>query len=79
MENQVRKTLQDAASNLLYKNVELSHIVTAVRLPTGATEIAINTEDLVSKLSYILTAYDDDMCLKTNNAIQMVNAMVVIK
>lgn len=79
MENQVRKTLQEAASNLLYKNVELSHIVTAVRLPTGATEIAINTEDLVSKLSYILTAYDDDMHLKTNNAIQMVNAMVVTK
>lgn len=54
-----------------------THIVTAVKLPTGAVEIAINTENIESKIDYILEAYDDSMRLKTNTEIVMQNIMIV--
>lgn len=54
-----------------------SHPITAVKLPTGAIEIAINTENIKEKMEYILEAYDEDMKLKTNPAITMQNIMVV--
>lgn len=53
------------------------YIVTAVKLPTGAVELAVNTENIVSKIDYILEAYDEDMHLKTNQDIVMQNIMVV--
>ena len=49
-----------------------THIVTAVKLPTGAVEIAINTENIEDK-----TAYDDDMLLKTNADVELKNIMIV--
>lgn len=54
-----------------------SYIVTAVKLPTGAIELAVNTANIAEKINYILEAYDQDMLLKTNPAIQMQNLMVV--
>lgn len=54
-----------------------TYIVTAVKLPTGAIELAVNNTNILEKIDYILEAYDDDMCLKTNPAIQMVQLMVV--
>lgn len=54
-----------------------TYIVTAVKLPTGAIELAVNNTNIAEKIDYILEAYDDDMCLKTNPAIQMVQLMVV--
>lgn len=53
------------------------YIVTAVKLPTGAVELAVNTENIAEKIDYILEAYDDDMHLKTNTDIVMQNIMVV--
>lgn len=53
------------------------HIVTAVKLPTGAIEVAINTVNIADKIDYILEAYDDEMHLKTNSAVVMENLMVV--
>lgn len=53
------------------------YIVTAVKLPTGAIEIAINDKEIGSKIDYILEAYDGDMCLKTNRSVVMQNIMVV--
>lgn len=53
------------------------YIVTAVKLPTGAVELAVNTENIESKIDYILEAYDEDMHLKTNQDIVMQNIMVV--
>ena len=53
------------------------YIVTAVQLPTGAVELAINDKEIASKIDYILEAYDDDMCLKTNTSIVMKNIMIV--
>lgn len=54
-----------------------TYIVTAVKLPTGAIELAVNNTNIAEKIDYILNAYDDNMCLKTNPAIQMVQLMVV--
>jgi hypothetical protein len=53
------------------------YIVTAVKLPTGAIEIAINNQNIKEKIEYILSAYDEDMQLKTNLEICMQNIMVV--
>ena len=53
------------------------YIVTAVKLPTGAIEIAINNDKILEKINYILDAYDDNMCLKTNKDIVMQNIMIV--
>jgi len=54
-----------------------SYLITAVKLPTGAIELAINTENIEAKIDYILEAYDDNMHLKSNTVIQMANIMVV--
>lgn len=53
------------------------YIITAVQLPTGAVELAINDKEIASKIDYILEAYDDDMRLKTNTSIVMKNIMIV--
>lgn len=53
------------------------YIVTAVKLPTGAIELAVNTENIASKIDYILEAYNEDMQLKTNTSIVMQNLMIV--
>lgn len=54
-----------------------TYIVTAVQLPTGAIELAVNNSSISEKIDYILEAYDDQMCLKTNTDIKMQNLMVV--
>jgi hypothetical protein len=60
------------------KNVTApEHIVFATTLPTGATEIAVNSSKLASKIDYILNAYDDDFRLKTNQSIQIIGYMLV--
>lgn len=53
------------------------YIITAVKLPTGAIELAINDKNIYEKICYILDAYDDEMRLKTNTDIVMQNVMVV--
>lgn len=54
-----------------------SYLVTAVKLPTGAIELAINNKDIPNKIDYILNAYDDNMHLKSNPEIVMQQIMVV--
>lgn len=56
---------------------EPTYIVTAVKLPTGAIELAVNNSSIKEKIDYILDAYDDNMCLKTNKDVVMQNIMVV--
>lgn len=53
------------------------YLVTAVRLPTGAIELAVNNQNIADKIDYILEAYDDDMRLKTNTSIKMENILIV--
>jgi len=54
-----------------------TYFITAVKLPTGAIELSINTENIPEKIDYILDAYDGDMCLKTNREISITQLMVV--
>ena len=79
MENEIRHYIKLMLEefNDPTSNFKPSYIVTAVKLPTGAIELAVNTERIKEKLEYILCAYDEDMRLKTNNSIQMQNIMVV--
>ena len=64
---------EDAGENAF----EPTYIVTAVMLPTGAIELAVNNEKIAEKIDYILEAYDESMRLKTNTEIVMQNIMVV--
>lgn len=84
MENEIRYYLKAIKEAITAPEVggepkpfKPSYIVTAVALPTGAIELAVNTEHIVEKIDYILEAYDEDMLLKTNPKIQMRNVMVV--
>lgn len=54
-----------------------TYLITAVKLPTGAIELAINNTDIPAKIDYILEAYDDEMKLKRNPEIVMQQLMVV--
>ncbi len=53
------------------------YLITAVKLPTGAIELAVNNQNIADKIDYILEAYDDNMHLKTNTSIAMQNIMIV--
>lgn len=55
----------------------INKMVIAVKLPTGATELIINTEQLDTKVEYYKAAYDDDMRLKNNSQIQIIDWMFV--
>lgn len=79
MENELRyylKQMQEALKNDQEVFVP-TYLVTAVKLPTGAIELAVNTENIPEKIEYILDAYDENMALKTNSDIIMVQMMVV--
>ena len=83
MENEIRVYLKQIKKAMAEptevdgKPFEPQYIVTAVKLPTGAIEIAVNDKEIASKIDYILDAYDSDMCLKTNREICMRNIMIV--
>lgn len=53
----------------------INAIVVAVKLPTGAVEIITNTVQLDSKMCYYDKAYDDDLKLKANPEIEIVDWM----
>jgi hypothetical protein len=53
------------------------YLIVAVKLPTGAIELITNTDQIESKVEYYKNAYDDNFCLKTNPAIQIVGYMLV--
>jgi len=61
----------------LRKVFKPTYLVTAVRLPTGAIELAVNNSNLSEKIDYILEAYDEDMRLKSNTDIMLENILIV--
>ena len=75
MENELRYYLKLIKEKL--SEFTPTYIVTAVKLPNGAIELAVNTSEIEAKIDYILEAYDEDMCLKTSTEISMQNLMVV--
>ena len=82
MENEIRYYLKMIRDCMTVEDEYIavfkpSYIVTAVKLPTGAIELAVNDKNIKEKIDYILDAYDEEMCLKTNPNIVMQNAMVV--
>ena len=74
---EIRKYLSEIKGMVSDGKAQISKIVTAVKLPTGAIEIAVNDQCLEQKLEYILRAYDDQMRLNTNKEIAMIEAIVV--
>lgn len=56
---------------------KLRIVCTATQLPTGAIEIISNTEYLDEKISYLLNAYDDELKLKTNSKIKMLDCIIL--
>lgn len=55
----------------------ISHMVIAVRLPSGAVEIIVNTDKIEDKFNYYVESYDDSMCLNTNKEVKIKNWMFV--
>lgn len=53
------------------------YIVTAVKLPTGAIEIAVNNDCIKEKIEYILSTYDEEMRHKHDSNVVMQNIMIV--
>ena len=77
MENELRYYLKVIEESVEKDEFTPSYIITAVKLPTDAIELAINTTAILEKINYILEAYDEDMALRTNPDIIMQNVMVV--
>lgn len=84
MENEIRYYLRSIKALMSEpeegenrKQFKPQYLITAVKLPTGAIEVAINTANIAEKIDYILDAYDDNMHLKTNEDIVMQNIMIV--
>lgn len=77
MENELRYYLKVIEESVEKGEFTPSYIITAVKLPTDAIELAINTTAILEKINYILEAYDEDMALRTNHDIIMQNVMVV--
>lgn len=74
---QIKDLMSEPAEGETREPFKPSYLITAVKLPTGAVELAINTENIESKIDYILDAYDDAMRLKTNPDVVMSNLMIV--
>ena len=77
MEHEIRYYLKSIKSAIELNDFTPKYIVTAAKLPTGAIELALNTDNIVEKIDYILSAYDEEMRLKTNTDIVMSNIMIV--
>lgn len=84
MENEIRYYLKQIL-NLMTEPEEgeeriafkPQYLVQATKLPTGAIELTVNTDHIADKIKYILEAYDENMCLKTNREICIQNILIV--
>lgn len=77
MEHEIRYYLKEIEKAIENGDFTPSYLVTAVKLPTGATELAVNNSNIMEKINYILESYDNEMKLRTNTDIVMTNIMVV--
>ena len=74
---QIKAAMAEPAEDEQREAFKPQYLVTAVKLPTGAIELAVNNQNIADKIDYILEAYDDDMQLKTNASIKMENILIV--
>jgi hypothetical protein len=54
-----------------------THLVVAVKLPTGATEIIANNLMLAEKITYYTEMYDENFALKHNSSVKVIGYMLV--
>ncbi len=73
----LKERFLEETDGLSLKAMTTTHLIVAVKLPTGAIEIIMNTDEIQSKADYYKNAYDDGFHLKNNPSIQIVNFMVV--
>lgn len=74
---QIKFAMSDVEDDTKHTKFVPTYFITAVKLPTGAIELAVNTSNIAEKIDYVLNAYDDMMRLKSNKEISMVQLMVV--
>ena len=74
---QIKAAMAEPTEDEQRKAFKPQYIVMAVKLPTGAIELAVNSQNIANKIDYILEAYDQDMCLKTNSEIRIANILIV--
>ncbi len=72
-----KEFFKDDIDSIIEKNGAIQFLVVAVQRPTGAMEVIVNSQDLDDKIEYYMEAYDDDLQLKANNNVKIVNWMVV--
>jgi len=77
MENELRYYLGKIKAAIEEESFEPSYIIVATKLPSEAIELAINTTEFIKKITYMLEAYDEDMHLKANDKVSIVNLMIV--
>lgn len=56
---------------------ELTQLMVAIQLPTGAREVIINTTNIDSKIAYYDKAYNDDLELNNNNEVKIVGILAI--
>ena len=56
---------------------EVTKLVIAVKLDTGAIELIINTELIDNKIKYYESAYNDNLELNYNNEIRIIDWLIV--
>jgi len=66
----------------LYNSVKslanrVDYIVLAIQLPSGAVEISTNISELDAKVEYIDEIYDDELCLKSNQDVTIIDFMII--
>lgn len=72
MSEQLKKNFVRDVKN----TVAPTHLVVAVKLPTGATELITNTQMLADKIAYYETAYDEKFRLRTNNDVKIIGYLL---
>lgn len=73
----IKEEFLDNYHSSMIKFGKVEKMIVAVKLPTGAIEIIINTDDMQNKLNYYMSAYNDDMELNNNNDVKIVGVMFV--
>ena len=75
METVILKRAKDRLLSAYDEILEDSKICLAIKMPDGSVELIINS-NVKSKLDYIRNSYDDNLCLKANSVIQIINYMI---
>jgi hypothetical protein len=62
---------------LMKSNGEIKLLVTVMKLPYGSYETIVNTDKLEDKVEYIMRNYDNDLRLKLNDQIMIMDYIIL--